>query len=211
MFTSIHLLPDRHFDKMQHYTDRWQSQEGQVIYQKVMDLLNAGAGEHFLEVPYEKGELSILEDACDLQGMEIFKFDKAFPETDNFKGIDFSFSTVYHSTFKKATFLSSTFDFTRFYNVKFIGCTFLFVNFFGSKIENSKFIDCDFIEHNYFKNSEFKASEFQGCFFPDNLFIDCKFDERTNVTEPFRKSPRWSDWFRLNVKRCGFGRGLQRA
>ncbi len=183
MFTPLHMLPDRHFDKVQDYSDRWRTSEGENIHNKIMVLLEAGGGEHFLECPYERGELSILEDSRDLKGIDIFGFEKEFPLADNFKGIDFSFSNIYNSTFKRATFLSPVFHFVKFYNVEFIDCTFLFANFFGSTFEKTKFVKCDFIEHNYFKNSQFSEFDLQGCFFPNSLFIDCKFDERTVISE----------------------------
>lgn len=189
MFTSRDLLPDRHFDKTQIYRDRWNDSVGEAIHKKVMELLNAGAGEHFLSGPYERGELPILEDYLDLRGIEIFRFEKEFPLSDNFKGIDFSFSTVYHSTFRGATFLSPVFSLVEFHNVHFIDCTFLHANFYSSTFQKTCFTGCDFIEHDYFRNSEFEDCRFERCFFPKNSFIDCKFDERTDIGEP-SQNPR---------------------
>lgn len=189
MFTPSHLLPDRHFDKAEDYRDRWQSAEGQAVHNAVMGLLEDGAGEHFLSGPYERGQLSILEDSLDLRGIDIFGFEKEFPLSDNFKGIDFSFSSIYHSTFRGATFLSPVFRLVKFYNVHFVGCTFLHASFFGSTFEKTCFVGCDFIERDYFRNSEFADCHFEQCFFPENLFIDCKFDERTDIGEP-RQNPR---------------------
>ncbi len=152
-------------------------------------MIREGAGEDFLQWEFEHNRLGFLETMWDLKGLGIFKEDMTFPNDDNFEGIDFSYSQFYHSKFRNAAF-ESAFRFSRIYNCEFINCLFVFNGFYGTTLEKVKFVNCDFFEQNSLTNCELLDVEFKGCFIPQNIFFDCKFDESTRVNELAPKPTR---------------------
>lgn len=153
-------------------------------------MIGDGAGEDFLQWDFEQGNLGFLENMWDLKGIRISNKQINFPAADNFEGIDFSFSSFYHSNFKNATFLNTFLSFTELYNCEFMNCTFLFTSFYGAPLEKIKFINCDFIEHNSITNCDLREVKLENCFIPTNLFVDCKFDEQTVINNLLDKPTR---------------------
>jgi uncharacterized protein YjbI with pentapeptide repeats len=191
MFTPIHLLPQYNTKELDKYRDRWKDSDGRRLQDKILGLIRHGAGEDFLQWDFEQGNLGFLENMWDLKGIDIFKEKIVFPAADNFEGIDFSYGSFYHSSFKNATFLNTFLKFTKLYNCEFVNCNFLFTSFYGATLEKTKFINCDFIEHNSMTNCDLRGVELGNCFIPTNLFFDCKFDEQTVINnlldKPLRK------------------------
>ncbi len=191
MFTQIYLLPQYNIKELNKYRDRWDDSDGHQLQDKILGLIRDGAGEDFLQRDFEQGNLRFLENMWDLKGINIFREQIDFPlTTDNFEGIDFSYCSFHHSTFKNATFLNTFLSFSKLYNCEFMNCTFLFVSFYGATLEKTKFINCDFIEHNSITNCDLREVKLENCFIPTNLFFDCKFDEQTTIDTPLDKSSR---------------------
>ena len=184
MFTSLHLLPQFNGNESVKYQYRWKDYNGRQIFEKIIKMIENGAGEDFLEYDFDKGNLGFLENKGDLKGVDIFKKDINFPEGDNFEGIDFSYAQFYHSKFHNANFIESSFEFARLYNCVFENCLFAFSTFYGCKIEKVKFINCDFVENNAMTNCVFNETKYKNCFYSNVLFSDCKFDSNTSLDAP---------------------------
>jgi len=179
MFTPFHLLQQNAKDSNK-YRRRWQTEDGRVLHDKVMELIRRGAGEDFLEADYQSGKLPILENEWDLKGFHIFQEDIDFSHNDNFEGIDFSYSEFWHSKFKNALFHCNM-SFSKFYNCTFENCVFSFNHCYASLFEKVTFINCDFIEYDTFINCSFIETTFNNAFFPCNVFHDCSFDANTAI------------------------------
>lgn len=186
MFTPVHLLPQYNISKREKYTDRWDDTSGQALRDKILTMIRAGAGEDFLQWDFEQGQMGFLEDMWDLKGLNIFQEDITFPHGDNFEAINFSYADFYHSKFKNALF-NCNFSFSKIYNCEFTNCVFSFNSFYGATLEKVKFTNCDFFECNTFTNCDYIQVGFENCFIPENLFIDCRFDENTKISNPIQK------------------------
>ncbi len=212
MFTPIHLVPQYDRDAAERYQGRWETHDGQALRDKVLGMIRQGAGEDFLQWEFEHGGLGFLESMADLKGLKIFNEDITFPDGDSFEGIDFSYSEFYHSKFRNAAFISA-FRFSRIYNCEFINCVFAFNGFYGTTLEKVKFINCDFFEQNSFTNCQLLDVQFQGCFIPENIFFDCRFDESTAVNELAPKPIRMTASGLVLEKshRAGIYKGIKEA
>lgn len=184
MYTPIHLLPQFDRIELEKYQNRWEDSNGKQILEKIIKMIENGAGEDFLEYDFEQGKLGFLEDMWDLKGIDIFGEDIKFPEGNNFKSIDFSYAQFYHSKFRNAIFFNSSFKFARLYNCEFINCLFTSNSFYGCTFEKVRFIDCDFVENNSVINCGFMETEYKNCFYNTVLFFDCKFDINTFLNTP---------------------------
>lgn len=184
MFTPLHLLPQFNGNESVKYQNRWRDYNGRQIFEKIIKMIENGAGEDFLEWDFDKGNLGFLENKGDLKGVNIFKKDINFPKGDNFEGIDFSYGKFYHSKFNNATFIESSFGFSSLYNCVFKNCLFAYNSFYGCTIEKVKFINCDFVENNAMSNCVLIETEYKNCFYNNVLFTDCKFDGNTSLDTP---------------------------
>lgn len=184
MFTPIHSLPQFNENELNKYQNRWKDYNGKQILEKIIKMIENGAGEDFLEWDFEHGKLGFLEDMRDLKGIDIFKEDINFPKGDNFEGIGFSYAQFYHSKFNNATFVKSSFGFARLYNCVFKNCLFAYNIFYGCRIEKVQFINCDFVENNSMTNCNIIETEYKNCFYKNVLFNDCKFDVKTLLDNP---------------------------
>jgi len=193
MFRPIYLLPQFNAKEISKYRDRWNSREGRELHNTILQKIRDGAGEDFLQWDFDQGKLQFLEDMWDLKGIEIFNESIKFPIKDNFGGIDFSYARMYHSKFKKATFVGTvSFSFAILHNLEFVNCIFLHTHFFGTTLEKLKFSNCDFIEGNKITNCDIIDTRFENCFYADRLFFDCKFDELTSFGRP-RSKPNYEN------------------
>lgn len=150
----------------------------------MLALIREGAGEDFLQSAYESGELPILEDMCDLQGLNLVGNEFDFPGGDTFEAIDFSYARFTNLVLRNACFPQTYMGFGRVYGCRFVNCLFGFAHFYGTTFENCVFESCDFIEHNEFLNCDCKNVRFERCFFGHPLFRDCRFDSRCAVNPP---------------------------
>lgn len=176
MFQPIHLL-NTNIEELKKYQERWESDIGKHIQEKIIEEIKKGAGEDFLQYDFQSGKLPILENEWDLKGIQIWKLDIIFPNTDTFEAIDFSYSRFWHSKLKNAAFVGGGGgSFARIYNCQFTNCLFYLCGWRGCTFEKVKFTKCDFMEHTYFVNCEFKDCEFVDCFLKENIFFDCLFD-----------------------------------
>lgn len=187
LFTPIHLLPQYSTANQKKYEERWHTSEGRHVQERVLALITRGAGEDFLQWDFEQGSLPILENMWDLKGINLGAAEFDFPHEDNFEAIDFSYSHFYHCTFKGATF-SCNFSFVKFFKCRFERCVFAYNGFYGSFFGDCLFDNCDFWDSASFTNSSFKAVVFNNCLIPENIFFDCRFDEKTSV-DSLRKAP----------------------
>jgi hypothetical protein len=176
-FQRIDLLPSYDSAIAMTARQRWEDALGQAIHRKITDLIRGGAGENFLQYEFESGRLPLLKNPWDLRGFHMMNEAIDFPKGDSFENIDFSYSTLWHSTYGGACFPQTRFDFARLYNIKFKGCLFALANFYGCSFEKCTFDNCDFIECDGFTNCEFSETTFKQCFFSENMFKNCKFDE----------------------------------
>jgi hypothetical protein len=192
MFTPRHLLPQYNLKVSEKYRDRWDTKEGEQILKEIFERIRKDGGGKYLLVGILDKYPSFLEDEYDLKGIKFINEDIDFPCIDNFKVINFSYSSFYHSKFKNACFYVTHFTFSTIYNCQFENCIFSFGGFFGSTLEKVNFINCEFIDEFRITNCNFKTVEFQNCFFTSNIFSDCKFDETTIIYDPMEKSIRTS-------------------
>jgi uncharacterized protein YjbI with pentapeptide repeats len=190
MYTPIHALRQSVANERRDALTRWDRPEGHMTYERVIELIDAGAGEDFLQADWEHGNLPILDDMWDLRGLKtvgkIWDFDK-FPPNDTFESIDFSFGSFYNCVFKGAYF-SSQFRFASLELCRFINCTFQFTYFYGADLENVRFEKCDFIEGDDIVNCRLSNASFTDCFYASNLFSDCSFS-RDVVVQDSVKTP----------------------
>lgn len=198
MFTPVHLLPQYNTEELDKYRDRWEDSEGQRLQDRIIAMVESGAGEDFLQQDFEQGDLGFLENMWDLKGIRVLSREIDFPMEDNFEGIDFSYGSFSHSKFRNATFLNTSFRFTRLYNCEFVDCNFLFTSFYGATLEKTTFINCDFIEHDSMTNCDLRGVKFEACFIPTNLFFNCKFDEQTNIVDLLDEPWRGRGTLKLN-------------
>jgi uncharacterized protein YjbI with pentapeptide repeats len=184
MFTPLHLLPQFNGNESAKYQNRWRDFNEKKMLDKIIKMIENGAGEDFLEWDFDNKKLGFLENKGDLKGIDIFEKDINFPKGDNFEGIDFSYGQFYHSKFHNATFVESSFGFASLYNCVFENCLFAFNTFYGCKIEKVKFINCDFVENNAMTNCVLIETKYKNCFYNGVLFSDCKFDVNTCLDTP---------------------------
>jgi uncharacterized protein YjbI with pentapeptide repeats len=184
MFTPLHLLPQYNAQEFNKYYDRWNTRDGRIIRDRILQVIRDGAGEDFLLWKFEQGNLGFLENMHDLKGLVLYQEDINFPTADNFKAIDFSYASFYSTKLRNATFFETSFSFLRLSNCEFINCVFSFTTFYGATLERTRFINCDFIDHDSFNNCNLRNVKFENCFIPTNFFFDCKFDEQTAVNDP---------------------------
>jgi len=143
-----------------------------------MEEMRSGAYEHFLQRQFDDGLLPILDDNTDLRGISIYNENITFPESDNFKGTDFSYSSWSHSRLDNGVFMCS-FHWSKFAHCEFHNCIFICPGFAFAYILNCKFIGCDFITGVRFLNCDIESSVFLDCHFTEPAFIDCRFDAGT--------------------------------
>lgn len=184
MFVRRDLLP--HYDLKEHrkYKNRWQTPTGRKFQENILKMVRSGAGEDFLQLDFEGGRLGILESGWDLRGLVFSKEDIVFPKADNFSAIDFSYASFYHSNLRNATFFETVISFARVYNCQFIDCVFSLAEFYGTTFQKVKFVNCAFVGGNSLTNCAFRDVQFQGCFFSNRVFFDCRFDEETAINDP---------------------------
>lgn len=183
MFKPIHTLQDIQGEKeLKRYQMRWGTLQGRRDKKLILELINKGAGEDFLQGYFQAGKILTIENEWDLKGIDIWSINVDFPKDDNFEAIDFSYSRLWHSNFKKAAFVSGTGgSFARIYNCKFQDCLFYMSGWKGCTFEKVKFERCDFMEHTYFINCEFRDCKLKGNFLQKNIFYDCLFDSNTEL------------------------------
>ena len=213
MFTPIHLLPRLENEKLDSYQQRWETEQGQALTEKIIQMIRNGAGEDFLQADFENHQLGFLESMWDLKGFNIHG------ETLNYEGegsgwfenIDFSYAHFYHSRFRHGEFAPVSFAFARIYNCEFAECTFSFASFYGATLEKVTFRSCNFIEQNAFTNCDFQDVKFENCFIPESIFRDCRFDASTTISDPLQRSLRkWK--LTLDKKRlAGIFQGVKEA
>jgi hypothetical protein len=88
-FTRIDLLPRFDSQRRQQVRERWETDAGRELFERIISLIRQGAGEDFLQCSFENGDLGFLSDYWDLAGVHIFGEDIVFPKGDNFEKIDF--------------------------------------------------------------------------------------------------------------------------
>lgn len=181
MYTPTHLLT--RYDKKENdqTRERWSTKRGMQDKLYVIEKIKDGAGEDFLEWDVDSGKLPTIEDYHDLRGIDLWKLDIEFPSGDSFEGIDFSYSKMWHFTWKNACFPETTCNFARLYNITLEQCLFSFSYWYGTTFEKVRFVECDFVQHDMFNNCQFIDCSFENCFFSENVFVDCKFDSRTTI------------------------------
>ena len=179
MFTPVHLL--RADSDWYKYRERWQDARGHQIWKQIIDLIKAGAGEHFLEREYDSGKFDILEGVQDLRGFQFLGLNIDFPDGDTFKGIALSYSNFIGSTLTNAVFMNCGMEFADFTKSALKRCTFLHNGAYGAIFRDTKFIDCDFLG-SLFTNCTFLNCTFTNVFTDNILFTDCKFDNATSIT-----------------------------
>lgn len=187
MFKPIYDLRLYEFNEQKEVRDRWVSFENHALFIHVLNLIKNGAGEDFLVNDVQNGILKgFLRDEYDLRGLSISSEDISFPDGDNFQGIDFSYCQFGNCIFKNCYF-RACFDFGRLLKSTFINCIFHCTSFLGTTIVECKFIDCIFIEGVRFTNCSFENTKYLHYFIDDNIFFDCKFDDRMVIEEPSTK------------------------
>ncbi|MBA4312877.1 MAG: hypothetical protein C0417_09630, partial [Chlorobiaceae bacterium] len=139
MFTPIHLLPQNTGGHRQ-YKERWETDEGRILHDKILQLIRRGAGEDFLERDFQNGHLGFLENERDLRGFTFENENIVFPKGDNFQAIDFSYAEFGHSHFTNAFFYCSM-SFTKFYGCTFNKCIFSFNHCYAAMFEKVTFRD----------------------------------------------------------------------
>jgi hypothetical protein len=187
-FIRLDLLPTNPEERGK-ARDRWETDEGRELHERISELIRNGAGEDFLQWDFEKGNLGFLQNYWDLAGFQFFKEQIVFPKGDNFENIDFSYAQFWHSSFTGACFPQTHFSFARLYNITFKNCLFALAHFYGCELEKCTFEDCDFVEGNGFSNCDFKETVFTDCFMSENVFNHCRFDENVrikNLNKPSR-------------------------
>lgn len=176
MFRPIHLLQQFNTKDKEEYQERWNRQDGRAEAGEITNLINAGAGKHFLD------GFNIPEDFLDLKGFKFWQLDIDFPDDrDHFIGINFSYSEFWHSRFNSAVFSNIDVAFAKIYNCKFENCFFSFTDWYGTRFERVKFKKSDFLEKNSFNNCEFMDCEFDEIFIQRNIFHDCFFNSSTTI------------------------------
>lgn len=169
------------------YRERWFDSSGleNDCFKKVLKLMQDGAGKHFLNYDFYKGNLPTIEDDLDLKGLRLQKVALCFDGTsDTFKGINFDHVQFFNCTFKKIVFYSCTANFAEFYGCTFEDCAFVFFHTLGSEFEKCSFLRADFGEPCRWENVKILNSKFDKCFFGRTTpFSDCYFDDRTKITE----------------------------
>ena len=180
-FSRIDLLPLNNVGEGKIARERWNTEEGRELSERIAVLIRNGGGEDFLQNDFESGDLGFLTDQWDLAGLQLFGERISFPRGDNFEAIDFSHARFWHSEFDGACFPQTHFSFSRFYNVTFKNCLFALAHFYGSHFEKCKFEDCDFVEGNGFSNCDMIDTIFNNCFFHRNIFKDCRFNENVKI------------------------------
>ncbi len=164
-------------------------------YDVVIAGIEEGAGKHFLNGPFYRGELPILKDDLDLRGLKLWKIDHDFSSGgDNFKGISFNHGEWWHCNFRNCVFFGCSLDFLEAYNCTFEKCAFVFTHFVGAKFEKCSFVDCDFGEPCSWENGNFLNTTFEGCFLGrTSPFNECRFDDRTTVSNMLPHSPHYGE------------------
>lgn len=186
MFDSYYKHPLYRLEDKKKYRERWFDPATNMeneSYKAILKMIEEGAGKHFLNIPFYRGELPVLEDDLDLKGFKFWKLETDFSDGgDNFRGIDFSYGDFMHCHFKEAVFQSATMNFATLYSCTFEDCVFIPTTFLGSTFEKCRFINCDFPERCSFENVTFINSEFDGCFLGATTpFRECFFDDQTYV------------------------------
>ena len=182
MFSPIHSLLQPQLADSEKFTERWNSRDGYRVQARVLELIRAGAGEDFLQSDFESGSLPILETMWDLKGLQLANEDLHLPRQDNFENIDFSFARFSHCNFHNGYF-ACQFRFARLVACRFEHCTFQFTQFYAATLEDVTFVSCDFIEGDSFVNCALTRVPFNLCFIPQNVFVDCQFDQGTAVSQ----------------------------
>ncbi|MFA4857953.1 MAG: pentapeptide repeat-containing protein [Candidatus Margulisiibacteriota bacterium] len=182
-----YLLPQLPVKDVEKIHDRWISfPDGQALQKAILEKIKAGAGEDFLQVDFEAGRLGFIEHQWDLKGFPISGVEIDFPKNDNFEAINFSYANFSNSIFRKAYFRCN-FSFIYVMNCEFTSCTFHLSSFYGASLKNVIFKGCDFIGKTAFTHTSCSNVKFNDCYFEENIFIDCKFDENTEIALPIRK------------------------
>src|SRR2546421_10540797 len=147
MYTPIHALRQSAVADARRARGRWDTAEGRATLERVMDLIDSGAGEDFLQADFEAGRLPALTDMWDLKGIYIGNQEWTFARDDTFEAIDFSFGRFRNVRFTNAYF-QSTFKYAWLKECRFVNCTFLFTYFYGTEFDDVGFEGCDFLEFN---------------------------------------------------------------
>ncbi len=183
MFAPIDRLPGLDKGERLRCQNRWEGEGGSSAKNLVLDLIQSGAGEDFLQIDFENGRLPILDDMCDLRGLELYDLNITFPDEDTFQSIDFSYSRFWHCHFKNALF-QSRMSFGRIYGCVFEHCTFMYGSFYATTFEKCKFVNCDFIDSFILTNCDLRNTDFKSVFTRLSIFSDCRFDLQCQVDDP---------------------------
>src|SRR6266550_6761179 len=159
MYTPIHALRQSAEADSRRARDRWNTPKGRTTLERVMDLIDSGAGEDFLQADFEAGRLPALTDMWDLKGIYIGNHEWTFPREDTFEAIDFSFGRFHNVSFTGAYF-QSTFKFASLKECRFVNCSFQFTYFYGTEFDDVTFDGCDFLEFNDLVNCQLTQTRF---------------------------------------------------
>jgi hypothetical protein len=198
MYTPIHALRQSADADARQARGRWDTPEGQATLERVMELIDSGAGEDFLQADFEAGRLPALTDMWDLKGIYVGNQEWTFPPEDTFEAIDFSFGKFHKVSFTNALF-QSTFKFALFKECRFVNCSFQFTYFYGTEFDDVEFEGCDFLEFNDLVNCQLTRTRFNSSYYAANLFTDCSFDRACELA-PSTPKP-------VNVSSLGVGSG----
>lgn len=194
MFIEISQLQEFDSDTYEKVTKRWDTEQGFKALKHIEKLIQDGAGEDFLQYDVQNGILKgFLDNERDLKGINLSNIEVDCPKTDNFQGIDFSYSRFYNCHFNGCLF-DATFLFTKFIDCTFEDCTFSNTIFKGSFFIDSQIKNVDFVNNGRIDNCEIENSKFSGYFFQRNLFSNCKIFNSSEIEKP-QKFPNknWGD------------------
>ena len=191
MFTPIYLLPQRDVNDQRVYRRRWQTREGQRLYEKLLSIIREGIAEDLLIQECDRNS-QFLDSPWDLKGLYLQGERIEFADEANFKRTNFSYARFYKSVFKSASFDNVAIEFATIHDCEFVNCCFDFTSFYGVDLQKTRFINCDFLEYDNITNCDLIGVEFVNCFIPKALFFNCRFDELTRVSD-LRAEPN-TEW-----------------
>jgi hypothetical protein len=103
-FQRIDLLPRYDPKSASRSRNRWETAEGRIIGERVLELIRKGGGEDFLQWDFENGRLGLLESQWDLAGFDLTSETIFFPEGDSFEAMDFSYARFWHCSLQTPAF-----------------------------------------------------------------------------------------------------------
>jgi hypothetical protein len=200
LFTPIDRLPAVDMTERHKVRSRWNDNDGQIVFQRVLELLHQGPVRgYFLQRAFDSGELRILDHIRDLRGLTLNGQFRYLPRDTFFGGIDFSYGQFSYEHFEDASFNETYFAFGRLFTCSFRSCDFWSSAFYGTTFENCHFISCAFWLQAEFVNCDFKNVHFRECLFTSATFRDCRFDSRCHVNPPEAVADRYKSSLRRAV------------